>query len=91
VLNISKIPYFMALVATTTKLYGCTNPQSQSNRDHCIMRYFEMINVSREPQNRSLLYVNEDLRIALILLRAQKSHYAMVSIYKSSCDENISD
>jgi len=38
-----------------------------------------MINVSREPQNRSLLYVNEDLRIALILLRAQKSHYAMVS------------
>jgi len=43
------------------------------------MRYFEMINVSRELQNRSLLYVNEDLRIALILLRAQKSHYAMVS------------
>jgi len=40
---------------------------------------FEMINVSREPQNRSLLYVNEDLRIALILLRAQKSHYAMAS------------
>ena len=40
-----------------------------------------MINVSREPQNRSLLYVNEDLRIALILLRAQKSHYAMVSYW----------
>ncbi len=43
------------------------------------MRYFEMTNVSREPQNRSLLYVNEDLRIALILLRTQKSHYAAVS------------
>ena len=48
--------------------------------DHYIMRYFEKINVSKEPQNRSLLYVNEDLRIALTLLRAQKSHYAMVSM-----------
>jgi hypothetical protein len=50
-----------------------------ADRDNCIMRYFEMINVSREPQNRSLLYVNEDLRIALTLLRAQKNHYAIVS------------
>jgi hypothetical protein len=38
-----------------------------------------MINVSREPQNRSLLYVNEDLRIALILLKAQKNHYVAES------------
>ncbi len=38
-----------------------------------------MINVSREPQNRSLLYVNEDLRIVLILLRTQKNRYAMAS------------
>jgi hypothetical protein len=43
------------------------------------MRYFEMINVPREPQNRRLLYVNEDLKIASILLRAQKNHYARVS------------
>ncbi len=46
------------------------------------MKYFEMISISREPQNRSLLYVNEDLRIALILLRAQKSLYAMASILR---------
>ncbi len=43
------------------------------------MKYLEIINVSREPQNRSLLYVNEDLRITLTLLRTQKSHYAMIS------------
>ena len=49
------------------------------NGGYCIMRYFEMINVSREPQNRNLLYVNEDLRIALTLLRAQKNHYAIAS------------
>jgi hypothetical protein len=38
------------------------------------MRDFEMINVSRAPQNRKLLYVNEDLRIVLMLLKAQKNH-----------------
>ncbi len=38
-----------------------------------------MINMPREPQNRRLSYVNEDLKITLALLRTQKSHYAMAS------------
>ncbi len=38
-----------------------------------------MINVSREPQNQHLLYVNEDLRNTVTLLSAQKRHYAMIS------------
>lgn len=37
-----------------------------------------MINVSRGSQNRNVHSVREDLRTALIQLRAQKNYYAMV-------------
>ena len=39
-----------------------------------------MINDEKESQTRSVLRAREDLRTAFYPLRAQKSHYATVSI-----------